>query len=90
MFPRYRTCKIVGAVFALIVVVSTLQAQVNSTPTPTPTATATVEPSPTPATECDTCQQAQLDEAITLRRLLILFGGMWMGWQTCVLIYKWV
>ncbi len=77
MLSRHRTCKIVGAFFALILVVSTLQAQEP-------------EPTPTPTPVYTQYEQAVLDEQITLRRFVTILGGVFFGWNACLLIYKWV
>ncbi len=81
MFPRNRIAQALGALLLTLIVVSTLQAQ-DKDPEPTPT------PEPTPS--CEPCIQQQIDETIALRRFLIILGGTWMGWQVCMLVYKWV
>jgi hypothetical protein len=74
MFLNNRARKIM-ATLALAFVMSTLHAQ-----TPTPTA------EPTPA--CTSCEQAMLDEAVVLRRLVMILGGTFFGWNVCLLLFK--
>jgi hypothetical protein len=80
---------------------ATGQAQIPvATPTPTPTATpepsATPAPSATPpaATEQEGLAEVRdaifltRDELITFRRLVIIMAGIGLGWQTCLLLFK--
>ncbi len=91
MLPRYCTYQIVALFF--FVVVFTLHVQVpllSATPTPTPLSSP-AEPTPTPSTSeptpaCETCQV--VNELIYMRRLLVLLGGVWIGWSACTLIYS--
>ncbi len=71
---RCRTCIYVCGIASLLVV-STLQAQ---DPTPEPT------PDSTPAAT----QNDIRDEIITFRRVVIIMGGITLGWQTCLLLFK--
>jgi hypothetical protein len=73
MLPRYRIAQVAALFF--FVVVCTLQAQ-NPEPTPTPA----------PAPACETCEV--VNQLIYTRRLIVLFAGMWIGWNACTLIYS--
>ncbi len=75
MFPRNRTIQTLGAFILMFFVVPTLRAQEP-------------EPTPEPTPICQPCEEAQLNEAILLRRLMVLLGGAWMGWKACTLIYS--
>jgi hypothetical protein len=81
MFPHTRRNQIFGAIFLALVVVSTLHGQ---EPTPTPT-----QATPTPV-PCEWCTQQISEEIVTTRRFIVILGGAWMGWQVCVLLYRWV
>jgi hypothetical protein len=73
MFPSTWRLSGVAILLGASLVVSTLQAQ-DPTPTPTPSPEATM-------TEVR-------DEIVTFRRLVIIMGGIALGWSTCLLIFK--
>jgi hypothetical protein len=96
LFPRSWRVKAL-ALYACLVVVCTLQAQIpiNPTPTPTPEPVATVEPTPTPTPTatppppvCDECMELLTTEVVTLRRFMVILGGAWLGWHACLLLFK--
>ncbi len=44
------------------------------------------DPTPTPSPE--TTLTEVRDEIVTFRRLVVIMGGIGLGWTTCILIFK--
>jgi hypothetical protein len=73
LLPRTWRVASIAVLLGTSIIVSTLQAQ-EATPTPTPAPEATM-------TEVR-------DEIVSFRRLVIIMGGISLGWSTCLLIFK--